>query len=581
MVKGNASAALASRVESLERSVDLQRGALNRATQRFKRMIAHAGALVMTTSESGQVTKVLRATEELPPLLEGENLSHYLSEPSPTELTDWLAAARVSESPISLLAQTQSVPPQWVKLVASALETPDEPKLLVSARDVSSWKAQEERLITLATHDTLTGLANRAHLRQRISEAIARYRWSREGFALLMLDLDNFKRINDSMGHPAGDSLLQVVAGRMKGCLRETDLIARSGGDEFFCLLHGISDRQSAQAFASRLQAAIQQPIVVEGQSLHVSASIGVTLCPQHGTDIDALTKFADIAMYQSKRGGKGRLSVYSESAEMHSTRALALEAAMHEALTMGEFNLHYQPIFRADGTLAGCEALMRWTREDGTSISPGEFIPLAEEAGLIGMLGSWALKTASKQLADWGDRARGDFYMSVNVSPHQFRASNFVSAVTQALTLTGLPPKQLMLEITEGVLMENPDHAAKTLRQLSGMGISVAVDDFGTGFSSLGYLKSFALDVLKVDQSFVRDIEHSGKDLAIANVIINLAKELGLRVVAEGVEKSPQFKLLADKGCDLYQGWLFSAALPAEQFAEKFLTPEAEPCTV
>jgi diguanylate cyclase (GGDEF)-like protein/PAS domain S-box-containing protein len=440
-------------------------------------------------------------------------------------------------------------------------------RVAVIGHDISEQRAVEERLRHMATRDPLTGLANRALLSEKISQLVAQGKRSGEGFAVLMLDLDGFKKVNDTLGHGVGDDLIRAVAKRIEEVVRDTDMVARQGGDEFVCLLSGASDPTAVEIVASRLLGAIQWPFELGDCTLHMTTSIGAAMFPMHGTDEATLLKHADRAMYRAKEGGRNGWALFSSDLEPGPGRTLSLESAMHDAIAAGEFVLHYQPINSIEGRLVGCEALMRWQRPDHSMVPPSEFIPLAESNGLIKILGGWAIRSVCAQLVQWGASAPPDFYASVNVSPRQFRQANFVKVVRQALDLTGLAPARLVIEITEGVLMQNPQASQKIVNELHELGVRIAVDDFGTGYSSLAYLKNFPLSAIKIDRSFVKDVAQGRKDAAIVAAVITLARDLGMDVVAEGVETEEQRAVLADKGCPFVQGWLFGRGQEAHAF--------------
>jgi diguanylate cyclase (GGDEF)-like protein len=458
----------------------------------------------------------------------------------------------------------------WLHLTVQTDSKGEAGDLLLFGYDVSKWINAEEELRAGALLDPLTETGNRTHMRDEITRAIASAQANNGGFAVALLDLDSFKKINDSLGHDAGDELLYEVSRRLSGTLRPSDVVGRIGGDEFAILLPRITTPQVASEVASRLLLAIQTPFPLAGHMLHVTASIGIALYPLHGETEAELIKHADLAMYQAKEHGKNRSFVYTDELAHRSNKTMSIELAMFEALQKGEFMLHYQPICNPHThAVQAVESLMRWQRPSGP-VSPAEFIPLAEENGLINLLGGWALRTASMQLARWDEIGLHLSYIAINVSPIQFHHPSFTATVKKALEDSGVDPYRIVLEITEGALMKDPTRANALLAELKGLGVRLAVDDFGTGYSSLAYLKSFPLSTLKIDQSFVRDMVNSQNDRAIVTAVLSLALEMGLSVVAEGVETQEQCQFLRDKGCTYVQGWLISKALPPQELEQR-----------
>lgn len=438
-----------------------------------------------------------------------------------------------------------------------AYETGTALELLLVGRDISNRQKTEERLRHMATHDELTNLPNRALLADRLSMSMAQARRTNIGFSVIALDLDGFKKVNDALGHAVGDALLRIAAGRLRETLRDVDTLARVGGDEFVAVLPGAIDEVEIQNVARRMISAIQLPFEINDDTLYVSASIGVAIYPVHGDSEVKLLAHADTAMCRAKETGKARCIIYNEFAFNRIEHDVSMEAAMFEAVRNGEFLLHYQPIVDAQTRqIMGFEALMRWMRPDIGLVPPNQFIPMAEDNGLINLLGAWALKSACVQLKRFEEAARRQLYVSVNVSPRQFRNDQFLGMMDEALKLSGLEGHQLMLEITEGILMSDPEHAEVLLNKIAERGVRIAIDDFGTGYSSLIYLKRFPIAALKIDRTFIKDLPASVKDAAICNVILNLAGSLNLQTVAEGVENEQQLAFLSTQGCSLIQGF-------------------------
>ena len=433
--------------------------------------------------------------------------------------------------------------------------------------DITERKRAEARINHLAHHDPLTGLPNRLSLLSRLEQALPearRYHWN---LGLFFIDLDRFKVINDTLGHLVGDQLLMEVAGRLAATVRESDTVARLGGDEFVILLPDVGDAADAAAVAGKIIDALAEPIRVEGHELHTSPSIGISLYPLDGDEAETIMRNADTAMYHAKAAGRNTFQFYAEEMNQAATERLTLERKLRQAVARGEFSLHFQPQFAVGSRQpTGVEALLRWHTEEDGPISPARFIPIAEETGLIVGIGTWVLREACRQMRAWLDAGLAPVRVAVNLSARQLKQRDFPETVAQALSDSGLPAHLLELEITESAVMEQPKEAIQLLTELRGMGVTLAIDDFGTGYSSLAYLKLFPIDHLKIDRSFVADIEHDLNDRSIAFGTIALAHSLGLNVIAEGVETEDQLELLSCNGCDEIQGYLFSKPLPADQ---------------
>ena len=433
--------------------------------------------------------------------------------------------------------------------------------------DITERKQSEARIEQLARFDLLTGLPNRALLNDRVRYAISMAQRNDEHLALMFIDLDRFKDINDTLGHDVGDELLLQVAARLKSAVRDEDTVARLGGDEFILLLPG-TDNQGAANVAGKLLSIFAQPHQVGGQDIVVTPSIGIAMYPGDGKSFDELSKSADIAMYRTKQAGRNDFSFFAQEMQVDTSRALLLSNALRHAQALGQLQLHYQPqVSLSDGRLIGAEALLRWQHPELGAISPGEFIPIAEDSGQIIAIGDWVLRTAVQQLKAWMDEGMKPMVMAVNLSALQFRYPSFPDRVTQILDEARLDPHYLELELTEGVTMDDPLLAIATMNDLHGRGVRMSIDDFGTGYSSLSYLKQFKVYKLKIDQSFVRDISSDNEDKAIVGAIISMANSMGLQTIAEGVETAEQLAFLRLQGCNEVQGYYFSRPLPAEQF--------------
>ena len=436
--------------------------------------------------------------------------------------------------------------------------------------DVTERKRAEQRLARLASYDVLTGIANRTTFQTELRQAIAQVGRSDRGGALLLLDLDNFKDVNDSLGHPAGDILLKHVAQRLLSRSRETDIVARLGGDEFAIVANNLTDSTGASVIAHTVEEALSKPFDLDGAKVFTKASIGITLFPEDSTNPDTLLKNADMALYQAKNGGRGKFSFYNADLNAKALRRKALESALRTAIADDGLSLHFQPkVDIARERVVGVEALLRWSHEEHGNISPVEFIPIAETSGLIVPIGDWVLRKACEQMLDWRADGLPPIPIAVNLSAEQFKRTDLVDAVGCLVSDFGIDPGWLELEITESMIMENVDSTVDALHGLHDIGVSLAIDDFGTGHSSLAYLKRFPMDKLKIDRSFVRDVVDDPDDAAIAQIIINLAKQLNLDVIAEGVETVDQIDFLRQNGCDVVQGYHYSPPVDASTFLQ------------
>ncbi|OMH33113.1 bifunctional diguanylate cyclase/phosphodiesterase [Tersicoccus sp. Bi-70] len=428
---------------------------------------------------------------------------------------------------------------------------------------VAERERARDRLLHDALHDPLTGLPNRALFSDRLAHAVTRTeRDARTSFAVLFLDLDRFKLFNDSLGHPVGDAVIIEVARRWAACLRAGDTLARLGGDEFTVLLDGIVDVNDAVRAAVRMMDALADPIVVDGQDLFASASIGIATSSTGGESTDDILRQADLAMYRAKVLGKGRYEIYDPVMHEHAVGRFSLESRMRQALQEEEFVVHYQPIVSLhDGAMVGVEALVRWQKSPTELVYPDDFIPVAEETGLIVFLGMWVLREACETMVRWHQQFPQEppLTVAVNVSARQFAQFDFAEQVGRVLAETGIRPETVKLEITESVSMTNTEHTKEVLTQLERLGVFVSIDDFGTGYSSLAYLHSFPMDTLKIDRSFVAQLDRGDTGRQIIATIMNLARDLGIRVIAEGTETSQHVEELKSLGCDFAQGYFFS----------------------
>jgi diguanylate cyclase (GGDEF)-like protein len=429
-------------------------------------------------------------------------------------------------------------------------------------------EAANRQLRHLATHDPLTGLPNRVLLDDRLTQAMAHADRDGRSFALLACDLDRFKLVNDSLGHRAGDELLQEVARRLTAVVRATDTVARFGGDEFVLIATSIGEPAEAQQLASSVIAALAAPVRIAGIDIHTSPSIGIAVYPADGVSIDSLLAHADAAMYAAKEQGRGNAQRYTTGMHSGAENSIQLESDLHAALSAKQFELYYQPKVDArTGAVRSAEALIRWIHPQRGTVSPADFIPLAEECGLIGAVGEWVIREACRQARAWADAGVPRLRVSVNLAASQFRDSGLVDTIRSALDEADLEAHYLEVELTESAVMTNPEQSVQILEQLSAMGVLVSVDDFGTGYSSMSYLRRFPIDKLKIDRVFISEIVSRPEDASIVLAIVSLAHSLRLKVVAEGVETLEQLDFLKAAGCDEYQGFHFSRPLPAAAF--------------
>jgi diguanylate cyclase (GGDEF)-like protein/PAS domain S-box-containing protein len=483
--------------------------------------------------------------------------------------------------------RTAHLPPNCVLLRRDGSEIPIEDSVspihdregqvtgaVIVCSDVSAARAMTMQMAHSAQHDFLTGLPNRMLFNDRVSQAIILAPRHAKKVAVLFLDLDGFKHINDSLGHPIGDKLLQSIASRLVHCVRGSDTVSRQGGDEFVVLLSEVEHSEDAAIAARKMLQTVAEPHSIDQHDLHVTTSIGLSVFPDDGHDAETLIKNADTAMYQAKENGRQSYQFFKPAMNVRAVERQSIEESLRRALERGEFALHYQPkVNLRTGEITGAEALIRWTHPARGLVSPAQFVPVAEDCGLIVPIGNWVLREACKQARAWLDAGLPLGTMAVNISAMEFRHDNFLESVFAILGETGLDPKSLELELTESVLMKRAESAASVLQTLKAKGVQVAVDDFGTGYSSLSYLRKFPVDALKIDQSFVREITIVPDDTSIVTAIISMARSLKLRVVAEGVEKLEELEFLQTHQCEEAQGYYFSRPVPPEQFAKLLKT--------
>ncbi|OEF98401.1 putative bifunctional diguanylate cyclase/phosphodiesterase [Desulfuribacillus alkaliarsenatis] len=440
--------------------------------------------------------------------------------------------------------------------------------------EITEHKITEKTLLHYINHDQLTGLPNRILFHDRLNQAIVHAEPNFRKFALLVFDLDRFKLINDSLGHAIGDLLLKAVAKRIKAGVSSVNTVARVSGDGFAIIVEDIKHEHTAKKLAENIIRSLSKPFFIEGHELYVSSSVGISIYPNDGIDLDMLIKNADIALHQAKDKGRNTYQKYRYEMNSKHAKRIKIECDLRKAIEFQEFEVYYQPQTDADtGKVVCMEALVRWNHPELGVVLPSEFIPVAEETGLIINIGEWVLREACRQTKEWQEAGYNHIKISVNLSARQFQQENLVETVSSILRECGLDANYLVLEITETVSMQNIDFVVRTLKELNELGIQVSIDDFGTGYSSLLYLKSFPIQSLKIDRSFIRDIIDDTDDAAIASAIIAMAHNLKLKVVAEGVETEEQLKYLKENHCDNFQGYLFSKPVPAEEFEKKFMS--------
>jgi len=444
--------------------------------------------------------------------------------------------------------------------------------IVTTCEDISDRKVAERRIHQLAYYDSLTGLPNRGMFQERLHQSLSKAQRDREKVNLLFLDLDNFKDVNDTQGHDVGDNLLRLVADRLSGCMRDSDILARLGGDEFVVVCPTFAAKESVAAVVQRIQAIFEDPFEVDGHQIYTSASIGIAVYPDDSLDATTLFRCADTAMYQAKKEGPAQFRFFSPELNQKIMQRVALESSLRKGVDKQEFFLHYQPLWDLKtARMAGVEVLLRWQSSDYGLLQPAAFISLLEDTGLIVTVGEWVLRSACLQMREWTLAERCDMKMAVNISGKQMKHPRFLEMLTAVVSETGIDPRQLELEFTESVMMDNVENTIEIFRRLKEMGIQLSIDDFGTGYSSLNYLKHFPVDRIKIDRSFVVDLDHNDNDAAIIEAIVTLAQSLSLRVVAEGVENSDQLRSITRLGCDEVQGFYLAQPMLAEALAKRF----------
>jgi diguanylate cyclase (GGDEF)-like protein/PAS domain S-box-containing protein len=583
-------------VYSREERLRQARADVARSEAHFRSLIENASDAVMVLDASLQVRYASPSLERVlgfaPEDVVGKSPVQFVNEGDADAMQRALEAAAATPGvgpTLEFRCAGDGAPKYLEATVANMLDNPAVEGIVINMRDVTErWHTEElrgekiraeEQIRQLGLYDSLTDLPNRHLFKEQLSDAVARADRTGQALVMLSLNLDRFKRINDTLGREVGDLLLKEVASRLTKSLRQTDYvtrndshaashhIARQGGDEFTVLLGDLSQAQEATKVARRILEALSQPFNLNGNEIVMSASIGIAVYRLDGNDAESLLKNADAAMHYAKEQGKNNCQYYNDKMNTSAFQKMTLESNLHKALERDEFSLYYQPkIDVASGSTIGVEALIRWRHPDLGLVSPAEFIPMAEESGLIVPIGEWVLDSACAQLRAWQEDGLTPVPVAVNLSAKQFHQQNIAAIVMRALQDHGVDPRLLELEITESTAMRNAEATGTTLRNLKALGVRIAIDDFGTGYSSLSYLKRFPIDSLKIDRSFVTELPGNQDDATIAQAIITMAHALRLKVIAEGVETEAQLEFLTANGCDEIQGYYFSRPLPAEQ---------------
>jgi diguanylate cyclase (GGDEF)-like protein/PAS domain S-box-containing protein len=561
----------------LEARVVERTAELRASEQRFQALVQHSSEVVILVNRNGLVEYVSESMSRVFGYGEDFLLARPLSEIFAADAGRRLRGglAEVAQRPYGVLElelplQHRDGHQCTVQItITNLLDNPAVSGLVLNTRDISERRQLEDQLSHQAFHDNLTSLANRALFKDRVEHALQRSTRQTPSVAVLFLDLDGFKEVNDSLGHAAGDRLLIQVGQRLGACVRPSDTVARFGGDEFAVLIEDASDDLEVAAVADRVLEGLRQPFKVNGRELHVSGSMGIARMDPDVDGVDQLLRNADLAMYRAKAAGQGGFERYDPGMHTQLVERMQLETDLRRALDDGELFLHYQPTIElASGQITGAEALARWGHPTRGLVPPTEFIPLAEASGLIQRLGAWVLREACRQAAVWqqaNSQRDRPFSLSVNLSGKQLQHEQVVDDVAQALAESGLPPQSLVLEMTESILLDDSETVLDILRQLKGLGARLAIDDFGTGYSSLSYLHRFPVDILKIDRSFVERLSHSSDNAELARTVVRLGQSLQLQTVAEGIEDSTQFLALRRMGCDIGQGYYFGRPMPGQ----------------
>ncbi|MET0066804.1 MAG: EAL domain-containing protein [Candidatus Thiodiazotropha sp.] len=549
--------------------------------QQAVQIIEHTMEGVLTTDANGIITSVNPAFTEITGYGEAEIIQQHpgilISDRHPPEFFDELRN-QVKQTgswrgEVWNQRKNGEVYPAWMTISCVRDEEEEAPHFVAVFSDITSIKQTQSQLEHLAHHDSLTNLPNRLLFEDRLQHAIAQAKRQNRQLAVLFLDLDRFKNINDSLGHAMGDELLKEVAKRLQNILRDDDTAARLGGDEFTILVENLEDPSQAAVVATKIQQKFKTPFKIAGRELHVTTSIGISIYPEDGKDVADLTKNADAAMYQAKEQGRNNYRYYTSELTRTAFERLLLETELRSALKNDQLLLYYQPqISLRNGEMTGAEALLRWHHPRLGIIPPARFVPLAEESGLIHEIGTWVLKQACEQARYLYKQGLFQGRMAINLSVRQIMQTDLILRFEEIIAESGCPPDMLQLEVTEGIFMGQMKHSVPVLDVFKKLGVSIAIDDFGTGYSSLSYLKQLPIDKLKIDRSFIRDMPHDSDAVAITQAIVSLGKNLGLRITAEGIETMAQQSLLQKMGCQEGQGYLYSPPVPADVFEQMLL---------
>ena len=548
-----------------------------RGEDRFRALIENASEGIALVDDHGQFVYAAPSTERVLGYREADLIGRNFAElvhPDDLEMAQRQMRSLRVNSAVEMSGELRLLHSngdwRWIDgTYKNLLFNPAVRAIVINYRDVTARKIDEEQLQHLAYRDQLTDLPNRFLFHDRLEQALEQARRRETNVAVMYVDLDRFKVVNDTLGHTVGDQLLQIVARRLRDVLRADDTIARLGGDEFGVILPEVRKIEDTGNVARKLIGALREPISVGGHELHVTASAGIAMFPSDGTDVVTLIKHADAALYRSKDLGRNNVQMFASSMNRRYTERLELELSLHRAIERHEFELYYQPICdRSSKSVRSFEALVRWNRPDYGQVNPGEFIKLAEETRLIVPIGEWVLRTACAQLRSWREAGLGDCHIAVNISPHDVAQPQFIHFVHKTLLENGLEPQDLELEITEGAVLQNLEWTLAVLDQLRSLGVRIAVDDFGTGQSSMVYLKRLPLTTLKIDREFLRDVQRNASDAAIFASIVQLGHSLGLYVIAEGIETEDDRLLVEEHTCDAMQGYLFSRPMAAHDVA-------------
>ncbi len=569
----------------IELERDRYEGALRTSEERFRRVVAEAPVPMMIHAENGEVLEINKAWteatgysfEDIPDISAWikhayeENTQFVQDAKNVRELIERVYGIghRVDQGERTIHCKDGSIR-IWHFSAAPVGVLPDGRRYVVSmAQDISESKAAQQKIEFMSYHDALTGLPNRLLAKNLFEQAILDADRDNSKVALLFVDLDKFKTINDSLGHLVGDALLTGLAGRLRACLRDVDTLSRQGGDEFLIALKDVRDSESITVVTDKLMESMAEPVKISGHELSISLSIGIAVYPDDGQDFETLLKKSDTAMYQAKESGRNTYRFHTEQMNLDATEHLRLRNGLRRALEQGEFLLHYQPqLSVVNGEVVGVEALLRWQHPELGMVPPGKFISIAEDSGLIVPISEWVIREACRQAIAWQNEGLPGMVVAVNLSAVHFKRGDVVQSALQALQESGLEPSLLEFELTESILIKETDKVMAIVRQLKSMGVKLSIDDFGTGYSSLSYLKQFNVDKLKIDQSFIRDMADDPNDAAIVRAIIQMAKSLNLETIAEGVEDERQLALLRLQQCDEVQGFYFAKPMPADALA-------------